>query len=65
LVRRAEREARARGARRVELWTDSRFADAHRLYKRLGYTLTGATRIPDDLSQTTEYGYFRDLPPIP
>jgi predicted GNAT family N-acyltransferase len=65
LVRRAEREARARGARRVELWTDSRFADAHRLYERLGYTATGMTRVLHDLSQTTEHGYFRDLPPIP
>jgi predicted GNAT family N-acyltransferase len=65
LVRRVEREARARGARRVELWTDSRFAGEHRLYERLGYTSTGATRVPGDPSRTTEYGYFRDLPPTP
>lgn len=53
LVRLAERA----GARR--LWTDSRFTDAHRLYARLGWGRTGATRELHDLSATTELEFVR------
>jgi len=53
LVRLAERA----GARR--LWTDSRFTDAHRLYARLGWGPTGATRELHDLSATTELEFVR------
>jgi predicted GNAT family N-acyltransferase/RimJ/RimL family protein N-acetyltransferase len=61
LVRLVEREARRRGAGVVELWSDTRFTDAHRLYERLGYQRTGRTRDLHDLSQTTEYHYAKDL----
>jgi GNAT superfamily N-acetyltransferase len=60
LVRRAERWARERGARRIELWSDTRFLDAHRLYQRLGYEFTGATRDLHDRSNTTEYEMVRE-----
>ncbi|HVR73830.1 MAG TPA: GNAT family N-acetyltransferase [Planctomycetota bacterium] len=53
-----EAEARARGADHVELWSDTRFLDAHRLYERLGYVRGLATRELHDLSQSVEY-YFR------
>ncbi|MBX6387470.1 MAG: GNAT family N-acetyltransferase [Frankia sp.] len=62
LVWRVEREARRRGARFVDLWTDTRFTDAHRLYERLGYAATGQTRDLHDLSNTTEYYYSKELP---
>ncbi|WP_261554842.1 GNAT family N-acetyltransferase [Frankia tisae] len=64
LVRRAEREARRWDARQMRLWTDTRFTDAHRLYRRLGYTATGRRRDLDDLSATIEIEFCRLLPPL-
>ena len=52
--------ARARGARRVALWSDTRFEDAHRLYERLGYVKSG-TRALDDVNSTVEFRYERSL----
>ena len=60
LVGVVEDAARAVGADRVELWSDSRFLDAHRLYERLGYRRTGSREL-HDLSATTEYGYLKRL----
>ena len=56
-----EQEARALGCRRMELWSDTRFADAHRLYERLGYRRLPQTRELHDLSNTTEYAFTKDL----
>ena len=53
--------ASARGARGVELWSDSRFSDAHRLYLQAGFTATGATRELHDLSHTTELAFHQAL----
>lgn len=53
-----EADARARGARFVELWSDRRFLDAHRLYEGRGYERGEATRELHDRSSTVEY-YFR------
>lgn len=61
LVERVEAAARTRGASIVELWSDSRFADAHRLYDRLGYARTRETRQLDDPSQTTELRFVKHL----
>ncbi|MFN4087977.1 MAG: GNAT family N-acetyltransferase [Alphaproteobacteria bacterium] len=44
----------------VELWSDTRFGDAHRLYERLGYERR-ATRAVDDISRTVEYHYRKTL----
>jgi len=49
-----EEEACRRHARFIELWTDTRFVDAHRLYQRLGYVASGAQRELHDLSDTVE-----------
>jgi GNAT superfamily N-acetyltransferase len=62
LVRQVEQVAAERGARAVELWSDTRFADAHRLYTRLGYERQPETRDLHDPSDTTEYRYLRRLP---
>ncbi len=62
LVGLVETQAREWGASRVELWSDTRFADAHRLYERLGYARRAETRELHDLSGTTEYGFTKDLP---
>ena len=49
LLEMAEAHARAAGARRLVLWTDTRFDRAHRFYERRGYVRQGALRILDDL----------------
>jgi putative acetyltransferase len=61
LVALAEREARGRRASRIVLWSDTRFADAHKLYARLGYVRAPRTRVLGDLSNTIEYHYSKDL----
>jgi putative acetyltransferase len=53
-----EAEARRRGAAYVDLWSDTRFDKAHRLYERRGYVRGPATRDLHDISHSTEY-YFR------
>jgi putative acetyltransferase len=61
LVGRVEDEARARGAECVELWTDTRFLDAHGLYEACGYRREPETRDLHDLSNTTEFRYSKPL----
>lgn len=55
LVRHVEDYARHQGAGRIFFWSDTRFADAHRLYKRLGYRRTGDVRLLGDISNSSEY----------
>lgn len=52
-------EARASelGAVGVELWSDTRFLDAHRFYERHGYQRGPATRALFDLSASVEYHF--------
>lgn len=47
----------------VELWTDTRFRNAHGLYSHLGYTRTGDTRELHDRSNTVEYHFRKKLTP--
>jgi putative acetyltransferase len=61
LVRRAESHARARGASRIVLWSDTRFTTAHRLYRRLGYTQMDGQRQLTDISQSAEYRFENKL----
>jgi putative acetyltransferase len=61
LTQLVETEARNRGATFVELWSDTRFVEAHRLYERRGYQRGPTTRDLHDLSNTTEYYYRRTL----
>ncbi|EYF04328.1 GNAT family N-acetyltransferase [Chondromyces apiculatus] len=63
LCARVEDEARVRGATFVELWSDTRFTDAHRLYERRGYARGETTRALHDRSNTVEF-FFR-LPLVP
>jgi len=62
LVGVVERIARERGASEVVLWSDTRFADAHRLYTRLGYARQSETRELHDSSNSTEYRFSKPLP---
>jgi N-acetylglutamate synthase-like GNAT family acetyltransferase len=56
-----EVEAMSRGAATVELWSDTRFKDAHRLYERRGYARRPQTRELHDASKSVEYYYCKEL----
>jgi putative acetyltransferase len=60
-ARRVEDAAAAAGSLFVELWSDTRFTDAHRFYERLGYVRLPQVRKLDDLSNTVEYQYRKAL----
>jgi putative acetyltransferase len=60
-VEMVEREATRNGAAFVELWSDTRFLDAHRLYERLGYARSQQTRELEDLSNSVEFHFFKQL----
>jgi putative acetyltransferase len=62
LVEHVEQEARRLGARRVHLWSDTRFSTAHRVYERLGYRRLPETRALHDASATVEFHYDKELP---
>ena len=61
LIGLVEAEAWRRGADAVELWSDTRFLDAHRLYARLGYRRLPEARSLEDLSNTVEYHFIKTL----
>jgi GNAT superfamily N-acetyltransferase len=52
--------ARAAGRRRLAIWSDKRFADAHRLYERFGAQVV-AERVHDDPDQSHEWGLVLGL----
>lgn len=60
LVAMAEAAARRRGSRFVELWSDTRFLEAHSFYEALGYRRTGRIRDLNDLSNTTEFHFVKE-----
>lgn len=61
LVKLVECEAAQRDAARIVLWTDTRFLDAHRLYERLGYRREPGMRALNDVSNSIEYRYIKEL----
>ena len=65
LVALVEQEACRRGLARVELWSDTRFTDAHRLYRGLGYEQGAEVRELHDLSDTVEYHFTKALAETP
>jgi GNAT superfamily N-acetyltransferase len=52
---------RARSIPRLELWSDTRFEHAHRLYERLGFHRDGERTLVGDVNGTREYRYERDV----
>lgn len=58
-----EQEAIERGADFVDLWTDIRFLDAHRLYRSLHYQQLPEVRALQDLSDTREFHFIKRLGP--
>ena len=53
-------EARRRGHVQLEIWSDKRFTDAHRLYERHGARVVGE-RVHDDPDASHEWGLVLDL----
>lgn len=53
--------ARSRGAEAIELWSDTRFGEAHAFYLAHGFRQTGRTRKLNDPSRTTEYQFRLEL----
>jgi len=50
------------GTETIELWSDTRFTDAHRLYQRFRFAQSGRERVlPDDPNNTVEYHFYRNL----
>jgi putative acetyltransferase len=52
--------ARLCGKRRMILWSDTRFTDAHRLYRRLGFREMGIRDLHDS-NNSVEYGFEMSL----
>lgn len=56
-----EAAARERDAHWIQLWSDTRFVEAHQLYRRLGYLRSGGFRELGDRSRTEEYHFVKLL----
>jgi len=60
LTQRVIDDARAAGRTRMEIWSDKRFGEAHRLYGRFGAQVAGE-RICDDPDVSPEWGLSLEL----
>lgn len=61
LLRTAERHAREAGAKRMILWTDTRFEAAHKFYEKHSYVRAGSIRVLDDRSRSLEFRYAKPI----
>jgi GNAT superfamily N-acetyltransferase len=61
LLHMAEAHARAAGAARLVLWSDTRFDRAHRFYEKHGYLRHGPIRVLHDISNSLEFGYAKPV----
>lgn len=61
LLDQAEAHARAAGATRLVVWSDTRFDRAHRFYEKRGYVRHGPIRVLHDLSNSLEFGYAKPV----
>lgn len=60
LLEAALNHAKAEKFARMIAWSDVKLADAHRLYRAMGFTQQGE-RLCDDPDNSREYGFFIDL----
>lgn len=60
LVEHALDHARRAGCSRLVLWSDTRFENAHRLYRALGFRECGLREL-NDSNQSVELGFETDL----
>ena len=61
LLQTAEAHAASAGASRLVLWSDTRFARAHRFYEKQSWVREGPIRALNDISRTLEFGYAKPL----
>jgi GNAT superfamily N-acetyltransferase len=57
----AEAHAIASGAARIVLWSDTRFARAHRFYEKRSYVRAGPIRVLHDISNSLEFAYAKPV----
>jgi GNAT superfamily N-acetyltransferase len=57
----AEAHARAAGATRLVLWSDTRFDRAHRFYEKHSYVRRGPIGVLHDISNSLEFGYAKPV----
>jgi GNAT superfamily N-acetyltransferase len=57
----AEAHARAAGATRLVLWSDTRFDRAHRFYEKHSYVRHGPIGVLHDISNSLEFGYAKPV----
>jgi putative acetyltransferase len=60
LLKNAINEAKSRGLRAMEIWSDKKFMQAHALYEKLGAEIVG-DRICDDPDESPEFGLILRL----
>ena len=53
--------AREQGCTRLVLWSDTRFENSHRLYRRLGFDQLGERTVEGDINESREYRFERDI----
>jgi RimJ/RimL family protein N-acetyltransferase len=46
---------------RLVLWSDTRFEQSHRLYRRLGFEQLGERTVEGDVNESREYRFERDV----
>jgi putative acetyltransferase len=61
LLARAAEAARARGATRIRLWTDTRFHSGHRFYEKAGFARRPVVRFLPDSTNAWEYCFVAPL----
>jgi len=61
LLAAAEGHAVEHGAKRLVLWSDTRFDRAHRFYQKRSYVRHGPIRVLHDLSNSLEFGYAKPV----
>ena len=61
LVKKAEEKAAKQRADWIHLWTDTRFERAHMFYDNLGYDYTGRVRPLNDVNESYEYHFAKQL----
>ena len=61
LIKKAEIYAHLHHLKKITLWTDTRFKEAHIMYKNLKYKKMKNTRKLFDVSNTTEYRFEKKL----
>jgi putative acetyltransferase len=52
---------RDEGVARLVLWSDTRFEQSHRLYRRLGFAQLGERTVEGDVNDSREYRFERDV----